>query len=89
MNSELIIALAVIVAVGGHVALFRWVKFKVQEGVILKFLREAGEQGAAHSRHVDAIAAHADIKAKRVAEVCRKSAAIQSDPDEGSCWRTK
>ncbi|MCX2982028.1 hypothetical protein EYC98_14285 [Halieaceae bacterium IMCC14734] len=89
MKSELTIAFVVLVAVAGHVALYRWVKFKVQEGVILKFLREAREQGAANSQHVDAIAAHTEIVAKRVAVVCRKSAGIEPDPHSASSWRTR
>ncbi len=46
MESQLVIALVVLVAVAAHLALYRWVKFKIQEGVILQFLRDAGEDGA-------------------------------------------
>ena len=41
MQSEIIVALVVFVAIAAHVALYRWVKFKIQEGVILQFLRDA------------------------------------------------
>lgn len=37
----MIVALVVIIAVAAHVVLYRWVKFKIQEGVILQFLRDA------------------------------------------------
>tara|TARA_R110002094_G_scaffold56240_7_gene67251 strand:- start:192 stop:473 length:282 start_codon:yes stop_codon:yes gene_type:complete len=41
MDAKVIVALVVIIAVAAHVVLYRWVKFKIQEGVILQFLRDA------------------------------------------------
>jgi hypothetical protein len=62
------------IRVGGH----RWVKFKIDEGVILQFLRDAGEGGAPDHHHANAIAAHTEISAKRVAVVCQKSVEIHA-----------
>jgi hypothetical protein len=87
MESQIVIAVVVLVAVAAHVALFRWVKFKIHEGVILQFLRDAGEGGAPDHHHADAIAAHTQISAKRVALVCRKSVEIHSDPGVANSWR--
>ena len=87
MESEIIVALVVVVAVAAHIALYRWVKFKIHEGVILQFLRDAGESGTPDHHHANAIAAHTEISAKRVAAVCRKSAEIHSDPDVENSWR--
>ena len=87
MKSEIIVALVVLVVVAGHVALYRWVKFKVHEGVILKFLRDAREDGASEPYRADAIAAHTEISAQRVAVVCRKSVVIHADPDVENSWR--
>ena len=87
MESKIIIALVVIVAVAAHVALYRWVKFKIHEGVILQFLRDAGEGGAPDHHHADAIAAHTEISVERVSVVCRKSVEIHSDPEVESSWR--
>lgn len=87
MTSELIIALVVLVAVAAHVALYRWVKFKIHEGVILQFLRDAACDGAPDHHHADAIAAHTRLTAQRVAVVCRKSRLIQADPDVENSWR--
>ena len=89
MKSEIIVALVVLVVVVAHVALYRWVKFKIQEGVILKFLRDAREEGASDHHHADVIAAHTDLFAKRVAAVCRKSVEIQPDPEVENSWRAK
>ena len=87
MESQIIVALVVVVAIAAHVALYRWVKFKVHEGVILQFLRDAGEEGAPDHHHADAIAGHTAITVERVTAVCRKSAEIQSDPDVENSWR--
>lgn len=87
MNSQIIIALVVLVTVTAHVALYRWVKFKVHEGVILKFLRDAREGGASEHYQADAIAAHTEISAERVALVCRKSVDVHPDPEVEDSWR--
>jgi hypothetical protein len=87
MESQIIIALVVLVAVAAHIALYRWVKFKIHEGVILQFLRDAKEGGAPDHHHADAIAAHTEIATERVAVVCRKSAEIYSDPEVDNSWR--
>jgi len=87
MESQIIIAFVVLVAVAAHVALYRWVKFKIHEGVILQFLRDAAEGGAPDHHHADAIAAHTGVSVKRVALVCRKSVEIHSDPGFENSWR--
>ena len=87
VKSEIIVAIVVVVAVAAHIALYRWVKFKIDEGVILQFLRDAADGGAPDHHHADAIAAHTNISAKRVAVVCRKSVDIHPDPDVENSWR--
>ena len=87
MKSQIIIALVVFVAVAGHVAIYRWVKFKIQEGVILQFLRDALRGSSSGHQHANAIAENTGISAKRVALVCQKSDEIHSDPEQENCWR--
>ena len=87
MESRIIIELVVLVAVAAHVVLYRWVKFKVHEGVILQFLRDAREGGAPDHHHADAIALHTEISVERVASVCRKSMEIYPDPEVENSWR--
>jgi hypothetical protein len=66
MNSQIVIALVVLVAVGAHVAHYRWVKFKTHEGVVPQFLRDAAEIGAPEHHHAEVIVDHTDISAERV-----------------------
>lgn len=87
MESKVIVTLVVLVAVAVHVALYSWVKFKIQEGVVLQFLRDAGEGKGLDYRPVGAIAAHTRMSEKRVAAVCRRSEAIHADPDVENHWR--
>lgn len=87
MESQIVIALVVLVAVAAHIALYRWVKFKIHEGVILQFLRDAGEGGAPDHHHADAIAAHTKLSVERVVLVCSKSGEIYSDPEVENSWR--
>jgi hypothetical protein len=83
----MIVALVVAVVIAAHIGLYRWVKFKIDEGVILQFLRDARESAIPDHHHADAIAAHTKISAQRVAVVCRKSAEIRADPDMDNSWR--
>ena len=87
MEPPIIIALVVLVAIAAHVALYRWVKFKIHEGLILQFLRDAGEDGAPDHHHAEAIAAHSGVPVKRVTMVCLKSVEIHSDPEVEGSWR--
>ena len=89
MKSEIIVVLVVMVVVAAHAALYRWVRFKIHEGVILQFLRNARGEGALDHHHADAIAVHTELSAKRVAVVCRKSVEIQPDPGVENSWCAK
>jgi hypothetical protein len=55
MKSQIIVALVVLVTVAAHIAIYRWVKFKIDEGVILQFLRDAGEGGTPGHHHANEI----------------------------------
>jgi hypothetical protein len=87
MNSQMIVALVVVVAVAAHVAIYRWVRFKIHEGVILQYLRDAVETGAPDHHHADVIAIHTNMSAKRVELVCRRSGEINPDPQVANSWR--
>ena len=85
MESYIIVAVVVVV-IAAHIGLYRWVKFKIQEGVILQFLRDAGEGGTPDHHHADAIAGHTKMSAKRAEVVCRKSVEVHSDPEIENSW---
>ncbi|MCR9184156.1 MAG: hypothetical protein NXH81_02030 [Halieaceae bacterium] len=89
MDAKFIVALVVVIAVAAHVVLYRWVKFKIQEGVILQFLRDARDEGAPAHHHAAAIAAHTQLSAERVAAVCARSKEVMADPQAEHSWRAR
>ncbi len=83
MPDKLVVALIVIITIAGHVWIFRWVKFKMDEGIILKFLKDNKDPDY-HS--TEAISSNTKIKIKRVSIVSNKSKNIIKHPSEKSSW---
>ncbi len=84
MNDKLIIAIVVLVAVAAHWWLWRWVRFKIDEGLIIKQL---GAGDTSSSDLAADIAARTDLKPARVVAVCKQSSAIREDGK--GVWRLK
>ncbi len=68
------IALVVCALLAAKVWLYRWVKFKMDEGAITQFLHS--DAAAAHGHSSDAIAAATHIAVARVRLVCQQSKII-------------
>lgn len=83
MGKELVIGVFVIVVIAVHIWLFKWIRFKVDEGVILKCLRESEESTFLGS---EVISASTNISAKRISFVCNKSKEIKVNPNEKESW---
>lgn len=84
MKEHIIIGIVVAVALGAHVWIFMWIRFKIDEGVITKFLQETGSQEPSSS---EVISAHTNIAIKRVCMVCRRSKAISMNTLNQNSWR--
>lgn len=74
MEAKLVIGLVVIIVVVAHIWLYLWVRFKIDEGVLLKCLRE---NAAVTSATKSNLAAHASLGQRRVASVCVRSKLIE------------
>lgn len=83
MGDIVVIGLVVAVSVAAHVWLFSWVKFKIDESVILKCLEETSESGVLCSKD---ISAHTNIRSKRVTAVCRKSRGVHGSAHTEDAW---
>lgn len=81
------VAVVVIVALLAHVALYRWVRFKVHEGAVLHYMREAANSGAADHHHSADIALHTALKEERVTAVCERSTEITRHQTAPDSWR--
>lgn len=90
MDSIIVIALVVVAVIVAHIALYRWVRFKISEGVVLRYLREAkpGDNSSGH-HCVQDIAVHTGLPVSRVAAICSASAEIHPEPGAGDCWRVE
>ena len=86
MTDKIIIAVVVLVVVAAHVWLYAWVKFKMQEGVILQFLRDSSEGGEYAYHSASAIAAHTNIAIERVVAVCTRSRQIGRSTENSDSW---
>ncbi|MEH6587558.1 MAG: hypothetical protein V7720_13425 [Halioglobus sp.] len=82
----IIIAAVVIVAIAAHVLLFHWVKFKIDEGVILQFLRTTTDDNSTGRQPTHTIITSTQLPPARVAFICRKSREIKADPGSDNSW---
>ncbi|WP_339487115.1 hypothetical protein [Pseudomonas sp. EL_65y_Pfl2_R95] len=87
MPEKIIIALVVVVTLAAHYWLYRWVKFKIDEGVVLKCLGDATSQGSAAPLSTQAIAQQTQVKLQRVAKVCQRSPKIQRSASVDEAWQ--
>lgn len=84
MIEKLIIAIVVIIAVIAHIWLFKWVKFKVDEGVITNALKQLDHNNAVSSQD---IALATKMSEKLVAKVCHKSQQIKKVSQDIDAWK--
>jgi len=79
-----IIGLVSVIAIAAHVVIFRWVKFKIDEGVICEFLRNAPDDMVHGLPSMETIATGTGLAGKRVDALCARSARIAvSESGEG------
>lgn len=83
MQDKILIGVIVVVVIGAHAGLFLWIKFKVEEGVIIKFLKESSNKECASVGEISLATAIAEA---RVATICTKSKAIQEHAIEKESW---
>ena len=69
----LIVSMVSLVAIAGHVWIYRWVKFKIHEGAVLNVLTNDQSSGGLTSA---AIAVTAQLHTDRVNAVCERSKQI-------------
>ena len=84
----IIIAAVVIVTIAAHVLLFRWVRFKIDEGVILQFLRTNTDDNSPGRHPTHTIISSTQLPPARVAFICRKSREIKAAPASDNSWYT-
>jgi len=68
-------------------ALFGWLKFKRDERIVARFLRDSGIETGDRCRTTDEISSATRLSEVRIRRVCRKSAMIERHGDEEESWR--
>ena len=86
MNDKILIGIIVAVVLGAHLWLFLWIKFKVEEGSIIKFLKEAKDKNCSSE---EMISLDTGISVNRVVTVCTKSKLIKSSAMGKKFWNLK
>lgn len=87
MEAKIIIAIVTLVAVAAHVALYRWVRFKIDEGVVLQFFRDSDEAGQPNCHSTGAISTHTSLPPQRIIRVCDRSGELIAHPEQPDCWQ--
>jgi hypothetical protein len=87
MPDSIIIAIVVVVVIIAHVWLYAWVRFKMQQGIILQFLRDSAEADGYPGHSSESISTHTGIPADKVVAVCVKSKQIEQSGEDGGWWR--
>ena len=83
MGEQVIIGIVVTVVLVAHGWLFIWVKFKIDEGTIMKILQETDDHTFFSSEEISSIA---NIAIDRVSAVCSKSKNIRGNAKENGSW---
>lgn len=86
MIDNIIIGLFVAIVIFLHVWLYRWVKFKVDEGTIATLFKDS--EGGKEEFSTDVIASKTSIASHRVIAICNKSNDF-SQSDSNDSWRYK
>ncbi|MFI8481264.1 hypothetical protein ACIGCM_11910 [Pseudomonas sp. NPDC078700] len=87
MTEKIIIAVVVIVTLAAHYWLYRWVKFKMDEGVILKCLEDAKTVSTEAALSSQSIAQQTQLKPQRVALICQQSPKIKRATEAVDTWQ--
>lgn len=87
MGEKIVLVVVMAIIIVAHVWLYHWVKFKMDEGVVVNALKELFEAGEYDFLSIDAIASSADMALDRVCLVCTKSKKIQGHTSEDYLWR--
>jgi hypothetical protein len=83
MNDKVLIGIIVGIVLGAHLWLFLWIKFKIQEGSIIKSLKEVKDNNC---RGEENISLDTGIAVTRVVTICTKSNLIKSSAMAKGSW---
>lgn len=80
MEQKIILVIVILVSIWAHAWLFLWMRFKMDEGLVLRCLKdlnEASEHAIKQAYSLQAIVDASELKAERVEKVCIRSKEIE------------
>jgi hypothetical protein len=89
MEQKIILVIVILASVWAHIWLFLWMRFKMDEGLVLRCLKdlmEVGEQRQAYS--LQALVDASQLKSERIEKVCLRSQEIELS-DSAHFYRLK
>ena len=82
----LIVAVVSAIALAAHIALFLWIRFKIDEGVICKYLQDHHALSEATARSLHYVLAAINVSKERCLKVCKRSGRIRLTEDASGAW---
>jgi hypothetical protein len=80
MEQKIILAIVIFVSLLAHVWIYRWIKFKMDEGAVLRYLKDLPTQNKTSNSHgitTEIVSSALTMREARVKAVCEKSAEIK------------
>lgn len=90
MEQKIILAAIIIVSLIAHIWIYRWIKFKMDEGAVLRYLKDLPQTNSSEKTHINMPSKVAELitmRESRVIAVCEKSADIRFE--NGLCMLKK
>ena len=87
MADPIIIGIVVVLTLGAHYWLYLWIKFRIDEGVVLVYLQADSADLTDSFFSTKAISLETGISVKRVLIVCNKSNKIKMRSQDSDSWR--
>ena len=82
----LIVGLVSVIALAAHVALYRWVRFKIDEGLICKYLEDRNATSVDLALSLPDVIAASEVAEERFLKVCSKSSRTRLKADGSAVW---
>lgn len=86
MKEYIVLTLVVVISIAAHVWLFLWIKFRIDEAVVIKCLEDVSDNEP-NGVSVEVMAESINYKIDRVAAICERSQKITCVDLQAQLWR--
>lgn len=86
MIEKVVLVIVILVTIAAHVLLYKWVKFKMDEGLVLQFFQSSAGGSKGKYYRAEDISAETTLSVDRVSSVCSRSKRVNGNADEIRLW---